>query len=237
MLVSRCGLTSHNVGWYAQETLLHWVWGKVGKSGACAHNYLRGRQNLYTVAMDLDDIQTLYAYNRWTNQRLFSALEKLSGQQLAAEVPSSFPSMRETVFHILFAEWLWLKRWQGTSPHATVPDPQATSATWKALSPGGIPTPRELTTVAELKSFGDSIERERQEFLSTLTASTLHAPLHFKDMSGNPYSEPLVQLLQHVVNHGTYHRGQVTTMLRQVGGETVALDMLYFFREQNGAGD
>jgi uncharacterized damage-inducible protein DinB len=56
-------------------------------------------------------------------------------------------------------------------------------------------------------------------------------------MSGNPHSAPLVQLLQHVVNHGTYHRGQVTTMLRQVGAETVALDMLYFFREQDGAGD
>jgi uncharacterized damage-inducible protein DinB len=186
--------------------------------------------------MDFDDIQTLYAYNRWSNQRLFSALEKLNQQQLATEVRSSFTSILETVFHILFAEWLWLKRWQGASPRATVPDPNVTSATWKALSPGGIPTPRELTTLAELKSFGDSIERERQEFLSRLSDSTLHAPLHFKDMSGIPYSAPLVQLLQHVVNHGTYHRGQATTMLRQVGAETVALDMLYFFREQNGAG-
>ena len=187
--------------------------------------------------MDVADVQTLYAYNRWANQRLFSVLEKLSDRQLATEVQSSFPSIRETVFHILFAEWLWLKRWQGASPRAAGPDPNVTSATWKALSPGGIPTPRELTTLAELKSFGDSIERERQEFLSTLSEASLHTPLYFKDMSGNPHSAPLVQLLQHVVNHGTYHRGQVTTMLRQVGAETVALDMLYFFREQDGAGD
>jgi uncharacterized damage-inducible protein DinB len=186
--------------------------------------------------MDLDDIQTLYAYNRWANQRLFSALEKLNDQQLATEIHSSFTSIRETVFHILFAEWLWLKRWQGTSPRAPGPDPNVSSATWKVLSPGGIPTAHELTTVAALKSFRDSIERERQEFLSTLSDATLHAPLNFNDMSGNPYSELLVQLLQHVVNHGTYHRGQVTTMLRQAGAETVALDMLYFFREQNGAG-
>jgi uncharacterized damage-inducible protein DinB len=185
--------------------------------------------------MNVADIQTLYAYNRWANQRLFSAVEKLSDEQLAAKVQSSFPSIRETVFHILFAEWLWLKRWQGTSPRATVPDPNVTSATWKSLSAGGIPTPRELTTVAELKSFGDSIERERQEFLSKLDDAALQAPLSFNDMSGNPYSEPLGQLLQHLVNHGTYHRGQVTTMLRQVGGETVALDMLFFFREQSAA--
>lgn len=187
--------------------------------------------------MDVADIQTLYAYNRWANQRLFSVLEKLSDPQLASEIQSSFPSIRETVFHILFAEWLWLKRWQGTSPRAAGPDPNVTSATWKALLPGGgMPTPRELTTIAELKAFRDSIEREWQEFLSGLTDASLHAPLAFKDMSGAPYSEPLVQVLQHVVNHGTYHRGQVTTMLRQLGAATVALDMLYFFREQTAAG-
>lgn len=187
--------------------------------------------------MNLDDIQTLYAYNRWANQRLFTALEKLGDQQLATEVQSSFPSIRETVLHILFAEWLWLKRWQGIAPRAPGPDPNVTSATWKALLPGGgMPTPRELTTITELKSFRDSIEREREEFLSTLSDASLHAPLAFNDMSGNPYSEPLVQLLQHVVNHGTYHRGQVTTMLRQAGAETVGLDMLFFFRERNAAG-
>ena len=50
-------------------------------------------------------------------------------------------------------------------------------------------------------------------------------------MAGTPYAEPLVQLMQHLVNHSTYHRGQVTTMLRQIGGEAASLDMLYFFRE------
>ena len=55
-------------------------------------------------------------------------------------------------------------------------------------------------------------------------------------MAGTPYAEPLVQLLQHLVNHSTYHRGQVTTMLRQTGGEAASLDMLYFFRENQGEG-
>jgi uncharacterized damage-inducible protein DinB len=186
--------------------------------------------------MNVADIETLYAYNRWANQRLFSRLEKLNSQQFVAETPSSFPSIRETVFHILFAEWLWLKRWQGISPRATGTNPNVTSATWKTLAPEGIATPQELTTIVELKSFADSIEQERQIFLSKISDTGLHAPLNFNDMAGNPYSEPLVQLLQHVVNHGTYHRGQVTTLLRQVGGETVALDMLFFFRERDAAG-
>ena len=182
--------------------------------------------------MDVTDIRTLYAYNRWANERLFSALEKMSDHQFTVRVESSFPSIRETVFHILFAEWLWLKRWQGTSPRSTLADPDVSPATWSTLSPGGMPTMKELATLAELKSFAKSIEQERQEFLRGLNEDVLHAPLQFSDMGGAAYAEPLVQLMQHLVNHGTYHRGQVITMQRQIGVQTVALDMLYFFREE-----
>jgi uncharacterized damage-inducible protein DinB len=181
--------------------------------------------------MNVTDIQTLYAYNRWANERLFAALEKLNERQFTAAIQSSFPSIRETVFHILFAEWLWLKRWQGTSPRSTLADPDASPATWSTLTPGGTPTMKELETLPALKSFAESIEQERQEFLRGLNEERLHAPSQFTDMAGTPYAEPLVQLLQHLVNHSTYHRGQVTTMLRQTGGEAASLDMLYFFRE------
>lgn len=182
--------------------------------------------------MNVDDIKTLYAYNRWANERLFSALEIMSDHQFTEAVPSSFPSIRETLFHILFAEWLWLKRWQGRSPRSTLADPDVSPATWDTLSPGGMPAMKELATLEALKAFADSIERERQEFLAGLSEDALHARLRFSDMSGTLYAEPLVQLMQHLVNHGTYHRGQVITMQRQIGVQTVALDMLYFFRER-----
>lgn len=181
--------------------------------------------------MNLSDIHTLYDYNRWANERLFTALGKLSQQQFMASVQSSFPSLRETLFHILFAEWLWLRRWQGKSPRSTLPDPDASLATWSTLSPGGSPSAKELETLSELKAFADSIEHERRDFLRDLGEDALQAPLHFSDMAGTPYAEPLVHLMQHLANHGTYHRGQVTTMLRQFGAETVALDMIYFYRE------
>ncbi len=181
--------------------------------------------------MNIADIQTLYAYNRWANERLFAALGELSDDEFVALVPSSFPSVRETVFHLLLAEWLWLKRWQGKSPRSPLADPDASAATWETLSPGGIPTAKELATLAALKSFAESIEQERNEFLRGLTEDFLLAPLQFSDMAGKPYAEPLVHLMQHLVNHSTYHRGQVTTLLRQLGEEGVPLDMLYFFRE------
>ncbi len=182
--------------------------------------------------MNITDIETLYAYNRWANQRMFSTLGKLSEEQFTKEIQSSFPSIRETVFHILFAEWIWLKRWKGASPRTDVPDPTASSAIWNALVPPGTPPAEELKTVAALKSFANSIDQDRQEFLRGVDDAALQATHNFSDLSGNPQSGPLAQLLQHVVNHGSYHRGQVTTLLRQVGGEPVGLDMRYFFREQ-----
>jgi uncharacterized damage-inducible protein DinB len=181
--------------------------------------------------MNISDIQTLYAYNRWANQRMFSALEKLSDAQFTASVQSSFPSLRETVFHILGAEWIWLQRWKGMSPRAAVPGANVTPAVLSKLTPVSVSNAEELSTVAGLRSFAGAVDRERQEFLNTLTDDRLHAPLQFSDMAGTPYAEPLVQLMQHLVNHGSYHRGQVITMLRQAGAQTVALDMLYFFRD------
>jgi uncharacterized damage-inducible protein DinB len=183
--------------------------------------------------MNLSDIHTLYAYNRWANLRMFSVVEKLSEEQFNASRQSSFPSIRESVFHILAAEWIWLKRWKGTSPVASQPVKGVSFDTWKALRAAGVPPPLELSTIPELRSFRDSLEEERQQFLCGLTDHVLQAPLNYNDMSGKPYSQPLAHLMQHVVNHGTYHRGQVTTLLRQAGAETIALDMLYFFHEEH----
>ncbi len=135
--------------------------------------------------MDISDIQTLYAYNRWANQRMFSALEQLNGDQFTAPVASSFPSIRETVFHILGAEWIWLKRWQGISPRATAGDANVNSETMSRLTPVKVPAVQELWTVAALRSFADAIEGERQEFLATVTEDRLPAPLQFSDMAGN----------------------------------------------------
>ncbi len=182
--------------------------------------------------MDINDIRTLYAYNLWASRRMFSALEKLSDAQFTAEVQSSFPSIRESVFHILAAEWIWLQRWQGASPRASVPNANASGRTWNGLTPGEKPTYEELASVNALRAFADSLEQRGQAFLNSLNDEKLQLPLSYTDMAGKPFAVPLVQLMQHVVNHGTYHRGQVTTLMRQVGGETVSLDMVYFFREQ-----
>lgn len=182
--------------------------------------------------MNIADIRDLYAYNLWANHRMFSTVEKLSDQQFTSVIQSSFPSIQESVMHILGAEWIWLMRWKGTSPRTAGPSTPSTPKTLMQEHGVAVET---LSTVSGLRSLADSIEQERQEFLRTLTDDTLHARLHYNGTDGKEFSMPLVPLLQHVVNHGTYHRGQVTTLLRQVGAETVSLDLLFFYREQAAA--
>jgi len=87
---------------------------------------------------------------------------------------------------------------------------------WHGDSPSTLPT-GDFPTVASLRERFQSLDREREAFLAGVT------------------EEPLVQSMQHVVNHGTYHRGQVTTMLRQLGATPIGTDMSRFYLERAAA--
>ena len=90
----------------------------------------------------------------------------------------------------------------------------------------------DLSTLDGIRTHWDEIERQRTEYLEQLTPDALHDVLSYRTLKGDPFSNPLWQLLRHVVNHSTYHRGQVTTMLRQLGAATVSMDMIVFYRER-----
>lgn len=161
------------------------------------------------------EIQELFEYNRWANRRILDATSQLTEQEFAQDLGSSFPSIQETLAHILSAEWIWLTRWQGTSPR-------------------GMPDSWELSTHEALRAQWNEVEKDQSNFVSQLTEDSLVKVIAYKDTSGNSFSNPLWQMMRHVVNHSTYHRGQVTTMLRQLGAEAVATDLIRFYREKSG---
>jgi uncharacterized damage-inducible protein DinB len=162
--------------------------------------------------MNRQDILTLYDYNAWANGRTLGAVEPLSSEQFLKDLGSSFPSVRDTLVHIAAAEWVWLRRWQGESPTALIPG-------------------TDFPTFASVQERFATIQRERQSLLASLTEERLAQPFDYKDLAGNAHRLPLVQSLQHVVNHGTYHRGQITTMLRQLGAKPVSTDMSRYYLE------
>lgn len=162
--------------------------------------------------MQVADIRTLFDYNDWANTRIFSAAGELDSGLFAAPRGSSFSSIRDTIAHIATSEWVWLRRWRGESPSAP-PD-------WGSLA--------EATGLSlKLRE----VEADRAAFLGDLSDEDLATPLAYKNLKGEEWRQPLVDQLVHVVNHSTYHRGQVATLCRQAGFAAPATDLIVFKRE------
>jgi uncharacterized damage-inducible protein DinB len=160
--------------------------------------------------MNPKDFQTLYQYNRWANGRVLEAVSKLTAEQFTRDLSNSFGSVRNTLTHIMGAEWVWLRRWKGTSPKS-------------------FHDPAEFPNIQTLRAKWVEIEREQIEYINSLTDESLATMITYVNFKGESWTYTLWQMLQHLVNHSTYHRGQVTTMLRQLGAAPAATDFLLFF--------
>src|SRR5262245_43070376 len=139
-------------------------------------------------------------------------VSELSAEEFTRDLGGSHPSVRDTMVHMMSAEWMWLSRWHGISPAAM-------------MDPTGFPT---LESVEERWR---SLRHELQRFLGQVRDDNLAAPIVYRNTRGEDLSLPLVCTLQHLVNHNTYHRGQVATMLRQLGHQPVSTDLTLFFFE------
>jgi len=161
--------------------------------------------------VNVQDIQTLYAYNSWANRRVVDACRPLTADVFARNVGNSFGSVKDTLAHIAWAEWLWLERWHHRSPK-------------RAALP-------EASDLSGIEHVLNDVDRRRQEFIHDLTDDRLDVRIGYENIKGEHWEYPLGHMLQHVVNHSTYHRGQVITMLRQLGANAVSTDFLLYFDE------
>jgi uncharacterized damage-inducible protein DinB len=156
-------------------------------------------------------LHQLYDYNYWARDQQLRACAALSEEKFLRPMGNSFSSVRDTMAHLVAAEWVWQERWNGRSP---------TREEAKAFAAETFPT------LAVVEERWRANERQVRAFLATLTPERLLGPLSYVNIAGERWSYPLWQTLLHVVNHQTYHRGQVTTLLRQLGAPTVATDFL-----------
>jgi uncharacterized damage-inducible protein DinB len=159
------------------------------------------------------EMVALYEYNAWADRRALQAASALSREQFTKQLGSSFPSVRDTLAHIYGVEWLWLERFQGRSPSAIPDDP-------------------EFADIVKLQASWGEFEPTLLNFVGGLTQDDLDRVMEYKTMKFGVYRNPLWQSMQHLVNHGSYHRGQVTTMLRQLGAQPILTDLMHFYREQ-----
>jgi len=163
--------------------------------------------------MTLQDLKRLLMFNEWANARVFDAIATLTPEQVTKDLGSSFPSVGLTAAHMVAGEWIWLQRWLGIS-NSKFPD-------WAAS-----------TDIADLRHRLSTIEAERWAFFNGLTEGDVLTPRHYKLMSGLEDEQPLDVMISHVVNHATYHRGQVATFFRQLGLKPIGTDFITFAREK-----
>jgi len=163
--------------------------------------------------MTPEEMVALYDYNAWADRRVVEAAGALSKEQFVKPLLSSYSSVRDTLAHILGVEWLWLERFGGRSP-ASIPDGN------------------EFTEISSLKERWTQFEPTLLKFVRGLTETDLERVMEYKTMKFGVYRNPLWQSMLHLVNHGTYHRGQITTMLRQLGAQPILTDLMHFYRER-----
>ena len=169
--------------------------------------------------MNKDDIQLLYEYDRWANNRVLEAASVLSAEQFTRDLGGSFRSVRDTLLHIISGEWGWLTFWREPSPN-----PAFVADLWDWHN--ALFHPQAFPDVAAVKTKWAETEREQIEFVRGLTDEVLRRMLPIR---GTQVS--LMHLMQHLANHSTYHRGQIALMLRQLGAKPLATDFHVFLVE------
>jgi uncharacterized damage-inducible protein DinB len=163
--------------------------------------------------MTPEDTRLLFAYDAWANRRTLDACAALTPEQFTRDLGSSFRSVRDTLAHIVGAQHVWLERFHGRVP-------------------GGLPKPEEFPDLTTVRARCEEVQRGLANYVDSVSAVDLQATFEYRNLKGDPLRNTLWHVLQHLANHGTYHRGQVTTLLRQLGVKPVSTDMIAFYRER-----
>jgi uncharacterized damage-inducible protein DinB len=159
-----------------------------------------------------DDIVAWFAYDRWANRKVFDACRKLTAEQYVAEPVPGWSSVRSTLCHIALATELNLR--------TLASDPQ-----------DRIPTEAELVTMDDVGQLLERAYRRFEELCPTLTPERLDAVLTLRAI-GRSFTLPRWAILRHIVNHSSYHRGQIASKLKRFGIEQSITDFFWWAIEQ-----
>jgi uncharacterized damage-inducible protein DinB len=151
-------------------------------------------------------------FHRWATQRIVEAAQPLSAEQLHHDHGTAFKSLFGTLVHIYQADSAWIGRIHGnpdsqTSTYSPKPDLEGLASDWFALLDRTV------------------------EWSAGLNEAEWNKIISYKDSKGNSHQTPLLPIILHVVNHGSYHRGQVSSLLRQSGFSAPNTDLINFYRQ------
>jgi uncharacterized damage-inducible protein DinB len=163
-------------------------------------------------AVDRDHILRLFSYHHWAERRLLDAFATITASQLDKPWGGSFSTGRGLLEHVVGSDRIWLTRWQGKAMTTRPPFPASYdgkdfAAEWAKLA------------------------ADEQRFLDSWRGDQLDETLSYVNLKGEPKAFPWFDIFVHVVNHGTYHRGQLSHLLRDLGMTPPSTDYILFIEE------
>lgn len=152
----------------------------------------------------------LYTYHVWANRRLLDHLATLPGDIFDRRVESVFPSINHALAHMFAVDEMWFYRLQGDF----------------SRKPSGDP-------FESLLKASEAFARLHQSMQSYLTDGQLNfeQTVSYTNSKGETFRNSILEIVQHMINHGTYHRGNISAMLHQMGHRGVSTDFIIFSRE------
>jgi uncharacterized damage-inducible protein DinB len=166
--------------------------------------------------MTVAEVQELFAYTRWANRLFFVSLRDLPAESYFRDLKSSHGGLHGTLCHLVWAEQLWLNRWLAQPAPA-------------------VPQGRDLASLAAAEARWEQVDGERAAFLAGLTERQLDDTLLVRPSTGGEFRHTLRQMLCHAVDHSSYHRGQLVTLLRQLGVRPPSTGLIVFYRHIQAA--
>jgi len=164
----------------------------------------------------LTEILSKFAnYNLWANQQMISMAQRVGNEKALQNIVSSFPSIYKTFLHIHDAQYLWLHRMQ----HDFFPE---------------APSKNFNGSVEELYKCVEDSSQLLYDFVDKMSDEDFKKTLTYKNSKGKQYTSTYSETILHCLNHSTFHRGQIITMLRQMGeSELIATDYIAYCRGDN----
>ena len=167
--------------------------------------------------MTQGDLATLLDFHYWARDRVLDAAGRLSPEQFTRQIVGSFPTVRDTLVHLYWADWAWYQIWHGTFPSTALAVDQ-------------------FTDVESIARAWTDHETKVRVFVAALGGDDPHRVVEFRRPDGTAAAFPVAHMIQHLVNHGTYHRGQITMMLRQLGvPPPESTDLIRYYRDRAAA--
>lgn len=156
-----------------------------------------------------DDFENLYAYNRWANERTVASCRDLTTEEYERNIGGGWPSVRDTLVHIGSATRAWHDRFLGNSPS-------------RLLTGADVP---ELESAVRLVEEADAV---LTRFVLGTSPERRVEILAYKNLQGNVKKVPYWAVFRHAVNHASYHRGQISTMIRSMGKDPKPTDLVFW---------